>query len=111
MGLFTAALGLSGPWRVARTEFDAQQTRLDLYLEFDRGARFPCPAGGCAHDACPVHDTADKAWRHLDFFGHKALQHARGPRVRAAPSTGCGRSACPGRGRARGSRCCSRRWR
>ena len=82
LGLFTAALGLTGPWRVARTEFDAQQTRLDLYLEFDRGARFPCPAGGCAHDACPVHDTAEKTWRHLDFFGHKALLHARGPRVR-----------------------------
>jgi transposase len=82
LGLFTAALGLTGPWRVARTEFDAQQTRLDLYLEFDRGARFPCPAGGCAHDACRVHDTADKTWRHLDFFQHKALLHARGPRVR-----------------------------
>ena len=37
LGLFTAALGLTKPWRVARTEFDAQQTRLDLYLEFDRG--------------------------------------------------------------------------
>ena len=60
LGLFTAALGLTGPWRVARTEFDAQQTRLDLYLEFDRGARFPCPVGGCAHEGCPVHDTADK---------------------------------------------------
>ena len=82
MGLFTAALGLTGPWRVARTKFDAEQTRLDLYLEFDRGARFPCPAGGCAHDACPVHDTAGKTWRHLDFFQHKALLHARLPRVR-----------------------------
>ena len=40
LGLFTAALGLSGPWRVARTEFDAEQARLDLYLEFGRGARF-----------------------------------------------------------------------
>ena len=109
LGLFTAALGLSGPWRVACTEFDAQQTRLDLYLEFDRGARFPCPAGGCAHDACPVHDTAEKTWRHLDFFQHKALLHA-GCRGCAAPSTGCGRWACPGRARARCSQCCSRRW-
>ena len=82
LGLFTAALGLSGPWRVARTEVDAQQTRLDLYLEFDRGARFPRPVGGCAHEGCPVHDTADKTWRHLDFFQHKALLHARAPRVR-----------------------------
>ena len=82
LGLFTAALGLSGPWRVARTEFDAEQARLDLYLEFGRGVRFPCPATDCAHGACPVHDTADKTWRHLDFFQHKAFLHARAPRVR-----------------------------
>ena len=25
LGLFTAALGLSGPWRVTRTEFDPQR--------------------------------------------------------------------------------------
>jgi len=40
LGLFTAALGLSGPWRVTRTEFDAEAAQLDLYLGFDRGARF-----------------------------------------------------------------------
>ena len=73
LGLFTAALGLSGPWRVTRTEFNVEGSRLDLYLEFDRGARFPCPAGGCAHDGCPVHDTADKTWRHLDFFQHQGV--------------------------------------
>jgi hypothetical protein len=44
LGLFTAALGLSGPWRVTRSEFDVERSQLDLYLEFDRGARFVCPA-------------------------------------------------------------------
>ena len=58
LGLFTAALGLSAPWRVTRTEFDGAQ--LDLYLDFPRGARFPCPAKDCAQGACVVHDTADK---------------------------------------------------
>jgi hypothetical protein len=33
LGLFTAALGLSAPWRVTRTEFDG--TRLDLYLGWE----------------------------------------------------------------------------
>jgi transposase len=73
---------LTAPWRVARTEFDAEQARLDLYLEFGRGAQFPCPATDCAHGGCPVHDTANKTWRHLDFFQHKAFLHARLPRVR-----------------------------
>jgi transposase len=82
LGLFTAALGLSGPWRVIRTEFDAEATQLDLYLGFDRGARFGCPAKECAHGGCPVHDTVEKTWRHLDFFQHRALLHARLPRVR-----------------------------
>jgi hypothetical protein len=36
LGLFTAALGLSGPWRVIRTEFDAEAAQLDLYLGFER---------------------------------------------------------------------------
>jgi transposase len=79
LGLFTAALGLSAPWRVTRTEFDGAQ--LDLYLDFPRGSRFACPAKDCAQGACPVHDTADKTWRHLDFFQYKALLHARLPRV------------------------------
>ena len=80
LGLFTAALGLSAPWRVTRTEFDGAQ--LDLYLDFPRGARFPCPAKDCAEGACVVHDTADKTWRHMDFFQYKAFLHARLPRVR-----------------------------
>src|SRR5918997_6701268 len=79
LGLFTAALGLSAPWRVTRTEFDGAQ--LDVYLDFPRGSRFACPAKDCAQGACPVHDTADKTWRHMDFFQYKAFLHARLPRV------------------------------
>jgi hypothetical protein len=77
LGLFTVALGLSGPWRVVHSEFDAEATQVDLYLDFDRGARFACPARDCAHGDCPVQDTVDKTWRHRDFFQHRALVHAR----------------------------------
>ncbi|MGH3686509.1 MAG: helix-turn-helix domain-containing protein, partial [Pseudonocardiaceae bacterium] len=82
LGLFTAALGLSGPWRVTRSEFDAGATQLDRYLDFGRGARFACPAKDCARGDSPVHDSVEKTWRHLDFFQHTALLHARLPRVR-----------------------------
>lgn len=80
-GLFTVALGLTEPWEVTRVEFDEQNSRLDLFLDFAAGARFACPAKDCAQVACPVHDTADKTWRHMDFFQHKAFLHARVPRV------------------------------
>lgn len=78
--LFEKALGLVPPWKVARSEFDLAQRRLDLFLDFDRGARFACPA--CGAPGRPVHDTEDKAWRHLDFFQYQAFLHARVPRIR-----------------------------
>jgi transposase len=81
-GLFTAALGLVRPWQVTRTEFDESGSRLDLFLNFPVGTRFRCPAKDCDQESCPVHDTADKTWRHMDFFQHKAFLHARLPRVR-----------------------------
>ena len=63
--LFQAALGIAEPWQVTRTEFDVTAHRLDLYLDFPRGARFACPEGD--RPVYPVHDTQPKTWRHLDF--------------------------------------------
>lgn len=80
--LFTAALGLGEPWRVSQAEFDEESGRLDLRVVFPRGARFPCSESGCEQGGCPVHDTVEKSWRHLDFFQYKAFLHARVPRVR-----------------------------
>lgn len=78
--LFTEALGLREPWRVDRMDFDVDARRLDVFLDFERGARFACPEGD--EDGCPVHDTTERTWRHLDFFQHQAYLHARLPRIR-----------------------------
>src|SRR5665811_2211984 len=87
LDLFKAALGLGERWLVTRSDFDVAQGRLDLYLDFPRGARFGCSVAGCDQGSCPVHDTEDKTWRHLDFFQYKAFLHARVPRTRC-PETG-----------------------
>jgi transposase len=57
---------------------------LEIGLDFPRGSRFACPETGCPQGACPVHDTTEKRWRHLDFFEHQALLSARVPRVDCA---------------------------
>jgi transposase len=80
--LFQQALGLVEPWRVVTIEFDAGQRRLDLRIDFEKGARFACPE--CDRAGCEVHDTEEKTWRHLDFFQHQAYLTARVPRVRCA---------------------------
>lgn len=77
--LFTVALGLTSPWRVERTDFSAESQQLDLWLDFASGATFSCPE--CQRAGCKVHDTTERTWRHLDFFQHRTLLHARQPRV------------------------------
>jgi transposase len=65
--------------------FDATKRRLDIALDFKAGSRFSCPE--CNASGCPVHDTVEKQWRHLDFFQHQAILTARTPRINC---TKCG---------------------
>jgi len=78
--LFARALGLSRPWYVERIAFDEGKKRLDLFLAFEKGSRFPCPECGQG-EPCAVHDTRERTWRHLDFFQHQAYLTAKVPRV------------------------------
>jgi transposase len=77
--LLQLALGIQSPWFVAASDFDADKKRLDITLDFKTGARFDCP--DCKAAGCPVHDTVEKTWRHLDFFQHQAFLTARTPRI------------------------------
>jgi transposase len=76
--VFSAALNLPLPWKVASSRFSGEDKSLHLELDFDRGSRFACPECG---DLCPIHDTIEKQWRHLNFFQYKAFLHARVPRI------------------------------
>jgi transposase len=78
--LFALALGLTPPWFIEKVSFDPGQKRLDLFLDFKRGSKFMCPECGSG-EGCPVHDTTEKTWRHLDFFQHQAFLTARVPRI------------------------------
>jgi transposase len=70
--LFQRALGLEKPWEVVDVGFDAEQKRLDLRLDFAKGAKFPCPE--CGREGCSVHDTEPHTWRHMNFFQQRAAR-------------------------------------
>ena len=78
--LFQQALGLTDPWRVVECSFDAVERRLELRIDFEKGATFACPE--CQAPGCKVHDSEQKSWRHLDFLQHEAYLIARVPRAR-----------------------------
>ena len=90
--LFQLALGLASPWMVTRSGFDAVDGRLDLCVDFPPGSRFACAQ--CGREGCEVHDTKEDTWRHLDFFQHRTLLHARTPRV-TCPQCGVRKVATP----------------
>ncbi len=85
--LFTAALGISAPWKVADVRFEpeAHAVHFDIACE---ATRLPCPV--CAAPEQPIHDRQRRDWQHLHFFQYRAFLHAEVPRVRC--------SACGERG-------------
>lgn len=79
--LFTAALGVAPPWKVAAVRFEpeAHTVHFDLVCE---ATRLPCPVCGAPDQ--PIHDRLLREWQHLHFFQYRALLHAEVPRVRCA---------------------------
>ena len=80
--LIQIALMLTPPWKVAECQFDVNQERLNIHLDFLKGSQFSCPA--CDQADCAVHDTKEKSWRHLNFFQHETYMTARVPRIKCS---------------------------
>ena len=85
--LFTSALGLQGPWSVAKVELDTARRRIDFQLQC-KAKRLTCPQ--CDAPEQGVHDRLEREWRHLDFFQYEAHLHAPVPRVAC---TACGKTS------------------
>jgi transposase len=84
--LFTAALGLQAPWKVAKVELDTAKRRIDFEV-LSTAKRLDCPRCGAADQG--VHDRIRRDWRHLDFFQFEAWLHADIPRIGC---TACGKT-------------------
>ena len=81
--LFEQALGLGKPWYISSLEFDSGQGRLDIRIDFERGAKFDyVSSDGTVLSGLGVHDTQEKRWRHLNFFQHECYLVCRVPRVK-----------------------------
>ena len=78
-GLIQVALGVQSPWFVKDINLDTPKKRMDIYLDFIKGSRFPCPV---CNELSEIHDTKDRIWRHLDFFHYESYLHARVPRTK-----------------------------
>lgn len=74
------ALGLQSPWQVNDISFAADESKqkaLHLHIGFVRGSRFPDETGAM----CPVHETVERKWPHLNFFEYHCYLHCGVPRI------------------------------
>lgn len=76
--LFQLALGIQDPWQVSKIEFSKEEGHLNIYLAHKRGAKFQCPVCG---ELLGIYDTAERTWRHLNFFQYETYLYANLPRI------------------------------
>ena len=75
--LFRKLLGLEDPWVIKEIKFDHNEKRVDIFIDFPRGSRFPCPVCGTSYG---VHDTEDHTWDSLTYSSipHMSMQENPG---------------------------------
>jgi transposase len=76
--LFEAALDIQSPWEIKEVRLDRERRRLDIILDFQRGALFSCCE---CHKPLTAYDTRMREWRHLDFFQYETHIYAPLPRT------------------------------
>jgi transposase len=80
--LFEIALNIKDPWYIKYIQFSAEDKRLDIHIDFRKGAAFHYESvDEKINGDFKVYDTVDKQWRHLNFFEHECYLHARVPRL------------------------------
>lgn len=74
------ALSLQHPWKLNNVDFieEDDQKVLRIDIGFEKGAKFSDSDTG---KPCPVHDTMERQWRHLNFFEHTCYIHCKVPRI------------------------------
>lgn len=78
--IFEIPLNVRKPWYITNFEFDSISEKLDIWLDFERGFKFPCPK--CGKPDCSAYDTKEKVLRHINHFQYTTYLHCRVPRVK-----------------------------
>jgi transposase len=72
-------LNVEEPWQITNIKYDSISEKLDIWLDFGRGSKFPCPK--CGKPNCPAYDTKEKVLRHINHFQYATYLHCKIPRI------------------------------
>lgn len=80
--LFAKALIVEKPWFIQEVNFDPQDGKLDIWIDFEAGSEFFYEDKELGISGYfKAYDTTKKTWRHLNFFQYQCYLHAWIPRV------------------------------
>jgi transposase len=80
--LFAKALMVEKPWYIHEIQFDQKASKLEIWIDFERGSTFYYEDTELGvKGEFKAYDTAQKTWRHLNFFQYQCYLHAWIPRV------------------------------
>lgn len=86
--LFELALNIQNPWYIKDIQFDLENKRLDIHIDFHKGSIFHYESReDNINGDFKAYDTQLKQWRHLNFFEHECYLNARVPRVKIDENT------------------------
>ena len=81
--LFASALGIVSPWKIVAVEFNSKDKRMDIRVDFERGATFEYEDMSTGEKkSYKAYDKLEKQWRHLNFFEHACYLTAKVPRIK-----------------------------
>ena len=75
-------MNVKEPWYIANYKLDPISKNLNVWLDFRRGSKFPCPK--CSKPDCSAYDTKEKVLRHINYFQYATYLHCRVPRVKCS---------------------------
>lgn len=71
-------LGVKPPWYIKEISVQPKNKVVDVYLDFEKGSKFPCPHCG---QVSPVYDSSYKRVRYLDLFDYRCYLNIKSPRL------------------------------
>ena len=75
-------MNVEEPWYIKDHKLDPKSKNLDIWLNFKRGSKFPCPK--CGKSNLSAYDTKEKVLRHINIFQYSTYLHCKVPRVKCS---------------------------
>ena len=79
--VLSTILEVKPPWFISETDVHKATKTVNVFIDFERGTTFACP--NC-EQACKVHDSTYRIWRHLDVMDYRCYLNIRVPRIKCS---------------------------